>query len=134
MASCELRIDASSGTSIGRLPASCCGSRRWPSVGPAGTRDGDRIHADPPNLAGAVPVPAPQHPTVQVLRRPVESTQSTWFAYGRRLTTSGLVASTGTVGHALDNAVAESFFATLECELLDPCRLRAAARPTAPAA
>jgi putative transposase len=25
----------------------------------------------------------------------------------------------GTVGDALDNAVAESFFATLECELLD---------------
>jgi putative transposase len=25
----------------------------------------------------------------------------------------------GTIGDALDNAVAESFFATLECELLD---------------
>jgi hypothetical protein len=30
-----------------------------------------------------------------------------------------LVASMGTVGDALDNAVAESFFTTLECELLD---------------
>ena len=30
-----------------------------------------------------------------------------------------MVASVGTVGDALDNAVAESFFATLECELLD---------------
>jgi putative transposase len=30
-----------------------------------------------------------------------------------------LIASMGTVGDALDNAVAESFFATLECELLD---------------
>ena len=45
--------------------------------------------------------------------------QSTSFAYGRRLHASGLVASMGTVGDALDNAVAESFFATLECELLD---------------
>jgi putative transposase len=45
--------------------------------------------------------------------------QYTSFAYGRRLTASGLVASMGTVGDALDNAVAESFFATLECELLD---------------
>ena len=32
---------------------------------------------------------------------------------------AGLVASMGSVGDALDNAVAESFFATLECELLD---------------
>jgi putative transposase len=45
--------------------------------------------------------------------------QYTSFAYGRRLTASGLVASMGTVGDALDNAVAESFFATLERELLD---------------
>jgi putative transposase len=45
--------------------------------------------------------------------------QYTSFAYGRRLHASGLVASMGTVGDALDNAVAESFFATLECELLD---------------
>jgi transposase InsO family protein len=54
-----------------------------------------------------------------MLRRPVESAQYTSFAYGRRLHASGLVASMGTVGDALDNAVAESFFATLECELLD---------------
>jgi transposase InsO family protein len=45
--------------------------------------------------------------------------QYTSFAYGRRLAVSELVASMGTVGDALDNAVAESFFATLECELLD---------------
>ena len=45
--------------------------------------------------------------------------QPTSLAFGRRLTDTGLVASMGTVGDALDNAVAESFFATLECELLD---------------
>ena len=45
--------------------------------------------------------------------------QYTSFAFGRRLAASQLVASMGTVGDALDNAVAESFFATLECELLD---------------
>jgi putative transposase len=45
--------------------------------------------------------------------------QYTSLAFGRRLTEAGLVASMGTVGDALDNAVAESFFATLECELLD---------------
>jgi putative transposase len=45
--------------------------------------------------------------------------QYTSLALGRRLRETGLVASMGTVGDALDNAVAESFFATLECELLD---------------
>jgi putative transposase len=45
--------------------------------------------------------------------------QYTSLAFGRRLTDTGLVASMGTIGDALDNAVAESFFATLECELLD---------------
>ena len=58
-------------------------------------------------------------PLLGVLRRPVESAQYTSFAYGRRLAASELVASMGTIGDALDNAVAESFFATLECELLD---------------
>jgi putative transposase len=45
--------------------------------------------------------------------------QYTSLSFGRRLRAAGLVASMGTVGDALDNAVAESFFATLECELLD---------------
>jgi putative transposase len=36
-----------------------------------------------------------------------------------RLRETGLVGSMGTVGDCFDNAVAESFFATLECELLD---------------
>ena len=54
-----------------------------------------------------------------MLRQPVESAQYTSLAFGRRLTDTGLVASMGTIGDALDNAVAESFFATLECELLN---------------
>ena len=53
------------------------------------------------------------------MRRPLEPGQYTSLAFGRRLTDIGLVASMGTLGDALDNAVAESFFATLECELLN---------------
>jgi putative transposase len=48
--------------------------------------------------------------------------QYTSLAFGRRLQEAGLVASMGTVGDAYDNAVTESFFATLECELLDRTR------------
>ena len=39
--------------------------------------------------------------------------------FGQRLRPAGLLGSMGTVGDALDNAVAESFFASLQCELLD---------------
>ncbi len=44
--------------------------------------------------------------------------QYTSLAFGRELRESGLVPSMGTVADAYDNAVAESFFATLKCELL----------------
>jgi putative transposase len=65
-----------------------------------------------------VAAPCP-HLQIEVLRRPVESAQYTSLAFGRRLRDSGIVASMGSVGDCFDNAVIESFFATLECELLD---------------
>ena len=46
-------------------------------------------------------------------------TQYTSFAFGHRLRDSGIFASMGRTGDAYDNALAESFFASLECELLD---------------
>ncbi len=54
-----------------------------------------------------------------MLRRPVESTQYTALAFGHRCQQLGVRPSRGTVGDAYDNAMAESFFATLECERLD---------------
>jgi putative transposase len=45
--------------------------------------------------------------------------QYTSWVFGQRLRHAGLMGSMGTVGHALDNAIAESFFASLQCELLD---------------
>jgi putative transposase len=46
-------------------------------------------------------------------------TQYTSWVFGRRLRAAGLLGSMGTVGDAFDNAVAESFFGTLQLELLD---------------
>jgi putative transposase len=46
-------------------------------------------------------------------------TQYTSWAFGRRLRAAGLLGSMGTIGDAYDNAVAESFFGTLQLELLD---------------
>jgi putative transposase len=53
-----------------------------------------------------------------VLRRWVEFTQYTSVAFGQRCTKLGVRPSMGSVGDAYDNAMAESFFASLECELL----------------
>ncbi len=43
----------------------------------------------------------------------------TAIAFGRRCTLLGVRPSMGSVGDCFDNAMAESFFATLECEVLD---------------
>ena len=44
--------------------------------------------------------------------------QYTSIEFGRRCRQEGVVPSMGSVGDAFDNAMAESFFATLECELI----------------
>ena len=49
--------------------------------------------------------------------------QYTSLAFGARCREWGVARSMGSVGDCFDNAVAESFFATLECELLDRTRL-----------
>ena len=53
------------------------------------------------------------------MRRPIESTQYSSTAFGNRCQEAGILPSMGRRGNAYDNAVAESFFATLETELLD---------------
>ena len=45
--------------------------------------------------------------------------QYTSIAFGKRCREAGVRPSMGSVGDAYDNALCESFFATLECELLD---------------
>ena len=50
--------------------------------------------------------------------------QYTPVAFGARRKKAGVRPSTGTVGDAYDNAMCESFFATLECELIDRRRFR----------
>jgi putative transposase len=54
-----------------------------------------------------------------VLRRWVEFTQYASIAFGERCKRMDVRPSMGSVGDAYDNAMAESFFASLECELID---------------
>ena len=45
--------------------------------------------------------------------------QYTSIAFGKHCREAGVRPSMGSVGDCYDNAMCESFFATLECELLD---------------
>jgi putative transposase len=54
-----------------------------------------------------------------VIHHSDQGSQYTSLAFGNRCREMGVRPSMGTVGDAYDNAMAESFFATLECELLD---------------
>ena len=53
-----------------------------------------------------------------MLRRPVEFGQYTSFAFTQVLDDHGVLASIGTVGDALDNAMAESFVDSFKTELI----------------
>ena len=54
-----------------------------------------------------------------VIHHSDKGAQYTSLAFGKRCRETGVVTSTGSAGDCYDNAMAESFFATLECELID---------------
>lgn len=59
-----------------------------------------------------------------VIHHSDRGTQYTSYAFGKRCREAGIVPSMGSVGDAYDNAMAESFFATLEREVLNRRRFR----------
>jgi len=59
-----------------------------------------------------------------VIHHSDQGSQYTSLAFGKRCREAGVRPSMGSVGDAYDNALCESFFATLECELLDRHRFR----------
>ncbi len=71
-----------------------------------------------------------QRRPANVIHHSDQGCQYTSLAFGRRCDAMGVRPSMGSVGDAYDNAMCESFFATLECELLDRERFetQAAAR------
>ncbi len=60
-----------------------------------------------------------RRPDRGVIHHSDQGSQYTSIAFGQRCQKMGVRPSMGTVGDAYDNAMAESFFATLECELID---------------
>ncbi len=71
-----------------------------------------------------------QRRPTDVIHHSDQGTQYTSIAFGMRCKETGVRPSMGSVGDAYDNAMCESFFATLECELIDRRRFhtRAEAR------
>jgi putative transposase len=59
-----------------------------------------------------------------VMHHSDRGSQDTSLAFGNRCGEAGVRPSTGSVGDAYDNAMCESFFATLECELIHRHRFR----------
>ena len=62
-----------------------------------------------------------------VIHHSDQGCQYTSIQFGLRCKEAGVRPSMGSVGDAYDNAMAKSFFATLECELLDRRRFRSQA-------
>ncbi len=58
-------------------------------------------------------------PAAGLIHHSDHGSQYTSAVFGARCQEAGIVPSMGSVGDAYDNALAESFFATLECELID---------------
>ena len=59
-----------------------------------------------------------------VIHHSDQGSQYTSIAFGQRCREAGVRPSMGSVGDAYDNAMCESFFATLECELLARSRFK----------
>jgi putative transposase len=59
-----------------------------------------------------------------VIHHSDQGSQYTSLAFGQRCEQTGVRPSMGSVGDCFDNAMCESFFATLECELLERCRFK----------
>lgn len=63
-----------------------------------------------------------------VIHHSDQGCQYTSIAFGLRCREAGVQPSMGSVGDCYDNAMCESFFATLECELLDRTRFASRAK------
>lgn len=62
---------------------------------------------------------ARRKPEAGIIHHSDHGSQYTSLAFGQRLHETGILASRGSRGDCYDNALMESFFATVECELLD---------------
>jgi putative transposase len=82
-----------------------------------GWRIGETLHAD--LVLAALNMALEQRRAHGVIHHSDQGSQYTSLEFGRRCQEMKVRPSMGSVGDAYDNAMAESFFASLECELLN---------------
>ncbi len=82
------------------------------------------IHLQTERVAQALDMALWQRQPEAVVHHSDQGCQFTSRAFSRRCAEAGVQRSMGSVGDCFDNAMAESFFATLECELLDRVTFR----------
>ena len=75
-------------------------------------------------VLGALEMAITQRRPTAVIHHSDQGCQYTSIEFGRRCREAQVRPSMGSVGDCYDNAMCESFFATLECELLDQRRFR----------
>ena len=75
-------------------------------------------------VVGALEMAIAQRRPEEVIHHSDQGSQYTSLAFGKRCRDAGIALSMGSVGDCYDNAMAESFFASLECELLDRTTFR----------
>lgn len=78
---------------------------------------GDRMNSE--LVVSALNMAITQRKPTNVIHHSDQGSQYTSIAFGQCCSEMGVRTSMGTVGDAYDNAMAESFFATLECELIN---------------
>ncbi|MDE2150599.1 MAG: IS3 family transposase [Gammaproteobacteria bacterium] len=83
---------------------------------------GERMTAD--LVLSALDMAIEQRKPHEVIHHSDQGSQYTSIAFGERCRKMGVRPSMGTVGDAYDNAMAESFFASLECEEARPAQLQ----------
>ena len=80
------------------------------------------LHLRTELVLGALDMALQQRHPQAVIHHSDQGCQYTSYAFGHRCRRAGVRPSMGSVGDCYDNAMAESFFATLECELLERSR------------
>jgi putative transposase len=85
---------------------------------------GDGTHLRTELVLAALDMAIVQRLPRDVIHHSDQGCQYTSIAYGQRCREFGVRPSMGSVGDAYDNALCESFFATVECELLNRTRFR----------
>lgn len=83
-----------------------------------------RSHLKTELVLAALSMANEQRDPGSVIHHSDQGSQYTSFAFGKRCKELGVRPSMGSVGDCYDNAMCESFFATLECELLDRRRFQ----------